>query len=63
MGVGLRPRFWEESWVPIWHNVAWIKTHLHAKCQLDLSSRLATMDMGRKLGRGSAPFFREGRWI
>jgi len=27
---------------------------------LDPSSRLATIDMGRKLGRGSAPFFWEG---
>jgi len=43
----------------------WIKmvlgmeAHLHAKCHLDPSSRLATIDVGRKLGGGSVPFFGE----
>jgi len=32
----------------------------HAKCHLDPSSRLATIDMGRKLGRGSDPFWEGG---
>jgi len=30
---------------------------LHAKCHRDPSSRLVTIDKGRKLGRGSAPFW------
>jgi len=33
---------------------------LCAKCHLDPSSRLATMDMGRKLGRRTPPPFRGG---
>jgi len=37
-------------------NVAWTKANLHAKCHLDSSSSLATIDMGRKLGRGLCPF-------
>jgi len=41
------------------HNVAWNEAHLRAKCHLDPSSRLATIDMGRKLG-GSAPFLGKG---
>jgi len=48
--------FGEGSSVPIQHDVAWTKANLRAKCHLDLSSRLVTIDMGRKLGRGSAPF-------
>ena len=36
------------------------RAHLHAKCHLDPSSRLATIDMGRKLGGGSAPILRRG---
>jgi len=27
--------------------VAWTEAHLHAKCHLDPSSRLATIDTGR----------------
>jgi len=30
------------------NNVTWAKACLHTKCHLDLSSRLATPDMGRK---------------
>jgi len=33
--------------------MAWTKAHLHAKCHLDPSSHLATIDMGRKFGRGT----------
>jgi len=47
------------SWVPIQSNVAWTEAHLHAKCHLDPSSRLATIDIGRKLG-GSVPFLGGG---
>jgi len=53
----LRPLLGERSWVPILHSVAWTKTHLHAKCHLDPSSRLATIDIGRKLGSGAPPPF------
>ena len=42
---------------PIQHNVAWAKTYLHTKWQLDPFSRLATIDMGQKLGGGCALFF------
>jgi len=37
------------SWVPIEHKVAWAEAHLHTKCHLSPSSRLATTDIGRKL--------------
>jgi len=43
------PLFWG-SWVPIEHKVAWAETYLHTKCHLSPSSRLATTDIGRKLG-------------
>ena len=42
--------------------VAWTKAHLHAKCHLDPSSRLATINMGRKLG-GHCPLLEEGDWV
>jgi len=38
------------SWVPILHNVAWVKAYLPTEWHLDPSSHLATTDMGRKLG-------------
>jgi len=38
------------SWVPIEHKVAWAEAYLHTKCDLSTSSRLATTDIGRKLG-------------
>jgi len=47
---GLRPLFGEGSRVPIQHQVAWAEAHLHANCHLNPSSRLATTDIGRKLG-------------
>jgi len=46
---GLCPLFGEGSWIPIQQNVAGDEAYLHAKCHLDPSSRLATIDMGRKL--------------
>ena len=36
------------------NNVAWVEVYLHIKWHLDPSSRLATIDMGRKVGRGAA---------
>ena len=55
----------EGSWVSIYHNVVWTNAHLHAKCHLDPCSRLATTDMGQKLGRGGGlcPFFEGGSWV
>ena len=38
------------SWVPIEHKVDWAQTYLHTKCHLSPSSRLATTEIGRKLG-------------
>ena len=37
------------SWVCIQHNVAWAKAYLRAKWHLYPSSRLATVDTGRKV--------------
>jgi len=49
-----------ESWVPIYHNVAWAEAYLHTKWHLDHpSSRLVTTDMGGKLG-ADVPLFWEG---
>ena len=43
--------FSDGSWVPIEHKVAWAKAYLHTKWHLfSPSSRLATTDIGRKLG-------------
>jgi len=47
---GAVPLFWvRDSWVPIYHNVAWAKAYLHTKWHLNPSSHLATIDMGQKL--------------
>jgi len=42
------------SWDPVSHNVAWAKLYFRTKWSLHPSSRLATIDMGQKLG-GYAP--------
>ena len=42
---------------PIQHNVAWAEVYLHTKWHLDPSSRLATIDLGQKLGGWCALFF------
>ena len=42
------------SWVSIQYNVAWSEVYLCTKWHLDSLSRLATIDMGRKLGGGFA---------
>jgi len=39
------------SWVSICENVAWAEACLRIKCYPDPSSRLAAIDMGRKVGR------------
>ena len=43
---------------PISRNVAWAKAYLRTKWHLDPSRRLATTNMGRKLG--AVPFLGEG---
>jgi len=55
-GAGLCPLFGEESWVPIWHNVAWAEAYLHIKWHLDPCSCVATIEMSRKLG-AQPPFW------
>jgi len=56
---GCAPFLGRKSWVPMQHNVAWAEAYLRAKCHLDPSNRLVTIDMGRKLA-GSAPFLGRG---
>jgi len=43
--------------------VASAEAYLLAKFHLDPSSRLAPIDMGRKLERGSAPFWGGRGWV
>jgi len=47
------------SWVPVKHSVAWAEVHFRTKWRLHPSIRLATIDMGQKLG-GAVPFFLAG---
>jgi len=42
--------------------MAWAEVYLHTKWYPDLCSRLATIDMGRKLV-GLGPHFGEGSWV
>ena len=58
--LGAVPLLGEGSWVRIQHNVAWAKAYLHAKCHHDPFSRLATVDMGRKLGGKLCPVLGRG---
>jgi len=59
--LGALPFLWG-SWDHIEHKVAWAEAYLHTKWHLDASSRLATIDMGRKLG-DSVPFCYRGNWV
>ena len=43
--------FGGRSWVPTYHNVARAEAYVSTKWRLDPPSRLATTNMGRKLGR------------
>ena len=52
-----------ESWVPIVHNDAWAEFYLRTKWHFDLFRRLATIDMGRKVGATLSIFWREVRGI
>jgi len=52
------PPFWGEELGP---HLAQCGVDIHAKCHLDPSSRLATVDMGQKLWRGLCRLFGEGR--
>jgi len=51
------------SWVPMQHSTAWAEAYLCTKWHLDPYCRLGTIDMGRKLGGDTAPFFGEGSWV
>ena len=62
LGRGSAPFLGRGGWVPIWHKVAWSEAYLHAKCHLDPSSRLATINIGRKIG-GSVLFLGRGSGV
>ena len=49
------------SWFCIKHSVARAEVYLRTKWHLDPFSRLATIDVGRKLGL--CPLFGEGSWV
>ena len=59
--------FYGSNWVPIEHEVAWAEANLHTKWHLSASSRLATTDIGLKLGavqlygRGAGPHLTQCR--
>ena len=53
-GEGLRPHLTQSPWA---------EAYLHTKWHLDTSSRLATIEMGRKLGKGLHPLRGEGGWV
>ena len=38
------------SWEPVYYSVAWAEVYYRTKWRLHPSSRLATIDMGQKLG-------------
>jgi len=59
IGGGSVP-FWAEGWVSIEHKVPSTEAYLHTKWRLDASSRLATIELGRKLREGAPPPFRRG---
>jgi len=48
--IGGSAPLWGRRWVPIYHKVAWAETYLRTKWHLSPYSRLATTDIGRKLG-------------
>jgi len=52
IGEGHRP-FFEEGLGPNLTQLAWAEAYLHTEWHLDACSRLATMEMGRKLRRGA----------
>jgi len=47
------------GWVPS-NKIPSAEAYLHTKLYLDASSRLATIEMGRKLGRGLRSLFGKG---
>jgi len=58
-GAAVLLSVWWEELRPHVTNVAWAEAYLCTKLHLDPSSRLATTDMGQKLGEGLCPFRRE----
>jgi len=55
-----RPPFGEGDWVSIQHKVTWAEAYIHTKWHVDTASRLATIETGRKLGRGLRPLLGKG---
>jgi len=51
---GYAPLFGAWGWVPMQHRVPRAEAYLNTQWHLDGSSRLTTIEMDRKLGRGSA---------
>jgi len=45
---------------PIEHKVPWAEAYLHTEWHLEAFSRLVTIEMGRKLGKGASPPFWRG---
>ena len=51
------------NWVTVYYNVAWAEVYFHTtKWHLRPSSRLATINIGRKLG-GLRRLFEKGSWV
>ena len=51
------------SWIPIKHNVAWAEAYLRTKWYPDVSSRLATIDMGQKVEAAVLLSAGGGSWL
>ena len=51
------------SWEPVYYSVAWAEVYYRTKWRLHPSSRLATIDMGQKLGGVGMPFFSGASWV
>jgi len=61
--LGAVPPFWGGGLGPMEHKVPSVEAYIHTKWHLDASSRLATIEMGRTLGRGLCPLFGERGWV
>jgi len=63
LGRGLCPLFVEGSWVSIEYKVFWDEAYLYTKWHLDASSRLAAIEIGRKLEKGVPLLFWGEGWV
>ena len=52
-----------QSWDPVLYNVACAEVYFRTKWRIRLSSRLATIDMGQKLGGGGCVLFSGDSWV